>query len=187
MIEGKVGQTVLIRIVNAGYQPHSFHMHGYHFDVIASDGRPLPQVNRKDTILIGPGERYDLLVKFDQDGMFPLHSHNIVDNTNSGVYPGGLHTMMDVTEASEAAATKTIVVHKEHRKSTVDGSEVTMPHPVFSLGGCNFVSLRFIADQMNAGLTWNEKERSATYKADGTSVQLCMTVRPTRPCRRKSS
>ncbi|WP_274363194.1 multicopper oxidase domain-containing protein [Paenibacillus thermotolerans] len=172
MIEGKVGQTVLIRIINSGYQPHSFHMHGFHFDVVASDGRPLPQATRKDTILIGPGERYDLLVTFDQDGMFPLHSHNIVDNTNNGVYPGGLHTMMNVRANSEAMETKTIVLRKGQNTATVDGKEVKMPQPVLNLLGYNYVPLRFIADQMNAELKWNDKEQSVTYKAGETSIQF---------------
>jgi FtsP/CotA-like multicopper oxidase with cupredoxin domain len=94
MIEGTLNETALIRIINAGYQPHSFHLHGYHFQVIASDGRPISSPMKKDTINIGPGERYDLLVTFDQTGDFPFHSHNIVDNTNNGVYPGGLHNLL---------------------------------------------------------------------------------------------
>jgi len=40
---------------------HTFHMHGHHFQVIASDGRPLSVPMEKDTINIGPGERYDIL------------------------------------------------------------------------------------------------------------------------------
>lgn len=103
MIKGTEGETVLIRLINSGYEQHSFHMHGFHFQVIASDGRPLDDPLEKDTINIGPGERYDILVTFTQIGDFPFHSHNIVDNTNNGVYPGGLHTMVSVTPAEEAA------------------------------------------------------------------------------------
>lgn len=98
MIEGKLGFKVLVRLINTGYQPHSMHLHGYHFEVIASDGRPLSSSLVKDTINIGPGERYDLLITFDQDGSYPFHSHNIVDNTNNGAYPGGMHTMVYVTK-----------------------------------------------------------------------------------------
>ncbi|MFC5531850.1 multicopper oxidase domain-containing protein [Cohnella yongneupensis] len=105
MVTATVGQKILIRFINSGYEEHSFHMHGYHFKVIASDGRPLPAPIEKDTLTIGPAERYDILVTFDQPGEFPLHSHNIVDNTNDGVYPGGLHTMICVAPKSSASAT----------------------------------------------------------------------------------
>ncbi len=96
VITGNVGETVLIRLINAGYEEHPFHMHGHHFKVIATDGRPLPAPIEKDTINIGQGERYDLLVTFTQNGEYPFHSHKIIDNTNNGVYPGGLHTMINI-------------------------------------------------------------------------------------------
>ncbi|WP_164779550.1 multicopper oxidase domain-containing protein [Paenibacillus kobensis] len=100
MVHATVGQRVLIRLINSGYEEHSIHLHGVHFQIIASDGRPLPAPIEKDTVSLGPAERYDILVVFDQSGEFPLHSHNIVDNTNDGVYPGGLHTMMCVDPKS---------------------------------------------------------------------------------------
>jgi len=104
MIRAKVGEKILLRLINAGYQPHSIHTHGFHFQVIASDGRPLAAPYEKDTILIGPGERYDLLIDATQAGHYPIHSHNIVDNLNNGVYPGGMHTMMEVAPAEGQAA-----------------------------------------------------------------------------------
>lgn len=103
-IEGIVGETVLVRLINAGYEEHPFHLHGHHFLVIATDGRPLPAPYEKDTINIGSGERYDILIRFTQSGEFPFHSHKIIDNTNNGFYPGGLHTMTSVKEASEDSA-----------------------------------------------------------------------------------
>jgi manganese oxidase len=93
---GHLGDRVLVRLVNAGYGWRSMHMHGFHFEVVASDGRPLPQPYLKDTLSIGPGERYDLLVTLDQLGSYPFHSHVLLDNTNDGAYPGGIHTMVTV-------------------------------------------------------------------------------------------
>jgi manganese oxidase len=93
---GHLGDRVLVRLVNAGYGWRSMHMHGFHFEVVASDGRPLPQPYLKDTLSIGPGERYDLLVTLDQLGSFPFHSHVLLDNMNDGAYPGGIHTMVTV-------------------------------------------------------------------------------------------
>lgn len=98
---GHLGDRILVRLINAGYQWRSMHMHGFHFEVIASDGRPLQQPYQKDTITIGPGERYDLLVTLDQLGSYPFHSHVILDNLNDGAYPGGIHTMLSVLAPGE--------------------------------------------------------------------------------------
>ena len=104
MIDGKLGDKVLVRLINTGYQAHAMHLHGFHFEVIASDGRPLASPLIKDTVNVGPGERYDLLITFDQDGSYPFHSHNIIDNTNNGIYPGGMHTMVQVTKDGKTPA-----------------------------------------------------------------------------------
>lgn len=97
-VMGHLGDRVLVRLINAGYGWRSMHMHGFHFEVIASDGRPLPAPLVKDTISVAPGERYDLLVTLDQLGSYPFHSHVLLDNMNDGVYPGGIHTMVTVLE-----------------------------------------------------------------------------------------
>ena len=97
-VMGHLGDRVLVRLINAGYGWRSMHMHGFHFEVIASDGRPLPAPLVKDTISVAPGERYDLLVTLDQLGSYPFHSHVLLDNMNDGVYPGGIHTMVSVVE-----------------------------------------------------------------------------------------
>lgn len=175
-IEGNVGETVLIRMINAGYQSHSFHMHGYHFKVIASDGRPLSQPLIKDTLLIGPGERYDLLVTFDQAGMFPLHSHNIVDNTNNGVYPGGLHTMIDVKEkpdsTSSSSMNMTISMKIGQQKAAVNGTTITLQRPPVLINGTTYIPLRFIGEQLGAAVKWLPEEQSVVYTAADKSIQL---------------
>lgn len=100
-VMGHLGERVLVRLINAGYGWRSMHMHGFHFEVIASDGRPLPAPLLKDTISIAPGERYDLLVTLDQLGSYPFHSHVLLDNMNDGVYPGGIHTMVTVVPVGD--------------------------------------------------------------------------------------
>lgn len=80
----KKGKHYLIRLINAGTDVHSIHTHGHHFQVIASDGRDLPNPVTKDTLSLGPGERYDLLLTADNPGVFPLHCH---------IGPHGTHGM----------------------------------------------------------------------------------------------
>lgn len=84
----KKGGKYLIRLINAGSDVHSIHTHGHHFQVIATDGRDVPNPETKDTITIGPGERYDLLLTADNPGAFPLHCHMGPHGTH------GMHTFI---------------------------------------------------------------------------------------------
>jgi FtsP/CotA-like multicopper oxidase with cupredoxin domain len=168
MITGNVGGTVLVRLINSGYQAHSMHLHGSHFQVIASDGRPLPAPQEKDTINVGPGERYDLLITFTQSGEFPFHSHNIVDNTNNGVYPGGLHTMVSIL----SAASKSIVLHAGEENVLVNGKSTRLDVPPQLIGDTTYVPLRFIGNQLGADIQWIDEEKSVVYTTKDTKIQL---------------
>ncbi len=97
-INATVGQTVLVRLINAGSEVHMIHTHGFHFLVIGSDGRKLDTPYYKDTILIGPAERYDIILRLDQVGRFMMHDHIDQNDTSAGNYPGGMMTMINVNE-----------------------------------------------------------------------------------------
>lgn len=99
-IVATVGQTVLVRLINIGYEDHAMHSHGFHFLVIGTDGRKLDQPYYKDTLDIAPGERYDVLFTFDQPGQFMFHDHFEENTTNNGAYPGGMLTMITVNNAN---------------------------------------------------------------------------------------
>ena len=61
-LRGSASDRVLIRATNVGYQPALVKLGGLPFDVVASDGRPLPApITGVTERLIAPGERYDLL------------------------------------------------------------------------------------------------------------------------------
>ena len=69
------GQRVLIRLLNAGKLLHPFHLHGYHFTVLARDGTSQRDRERADTLVVAPGERFDVLVKADTPGVWAFHCH----------------------------------------------------------------------------------------------------------------
>jgi FtsP/CotA-like multicopper oxidase with cupredoxin domain len=71
------GERILIRLMHAGAMPHAFHIHGHSFKVVATDGNPVPEAVQwtKDTVLIGPGERYDLELMADNPGVWMVHCH----------------------------------------------------------------------------------------------------------------
>src|SRR5215217_9109795 len=71
------GDEVLLRLINAGTLAHPFHTHGHSFRIVATDGNPVPRAAQltKDTVLIAPGERYDLAFEADNPGVWMVHCH----------------------------------------------------------------------------------------------------------------
>ena len=59
----KVGQTALVRYINAGYYPQKIDFGGLTASVVASDGRPLPAAWNTTSIEASSAERYDCIIK----------------------------------------------------------------------------------------------------------------------------
>lgn len=75
-----VGDKVLLRVINMGFETQPWHMHGFHGKIIGSDQRAWPWANlgniasttptpwgqglEKNTLTIGSGETYEWLVNF---------------------------------------------------------------------------------------------------------------------------
>lgn len=76
-IHVKPNQRVLLRLINLGNLPHAMHLHGHTFTIVATDGNPVPPSARwrRDTVLIGPGERYDVEVVTYNPGVWMFHCH----------------------------------------------------------------------------------------------------------------
>lgn len=84
------GETVLFRLINAGNEWHTWHPHGHSMLVTHKDGYALPAAYRADTVSIGPGERYDVLVAMDNPGLWMVHDQNGLATANDNVHPGGM-------------------------------------------------------------------------------------------------
>lgn len=62
------------------------------------DGRPLPQPYEADTIMVGPGNRYDIIFEADNPGRWMIHDH-VDSHTVNGEKPmGGLMTVVEYTD-----------------------------------------------------------------------------------------
>ncbi|MBI1741558.1 multicopper oxidase family protein [Candidatus Acetothermia bacterium] len=83
-IEIKKGERILLRLINLGSLPHSMHLHGHTFTIVAADGNPVPPAARlrKDTVLLGPGERYDLEIVGTNPGVWLFHCHMLNHGEN---------------------------------------------------------------------------------------------------------
>ena len=76
-IVAEVGDGVLIHLANDGAMIHPMHLHGYHFQVVAEDGFVLAPGQRymADTLMVAPGQRFDVLVDADYPGVWAYHCH----------------------------------------------------------------------------------------------------------------
>jgi FtsP/CotA-like multicopper oxidase with cupredoxin domain len=98
----KVGQRVLIRFIGSGQFIHPMHLHGQPFKLVGTDGFPVPEAAQltKDTVLVGPGERYDVEFTARAPGKWLLHCHINHHMTNDGQEVnggGGLVMIVNVT------------------------------------------------------------------------------------------
>ncbi|MDH5324351.1 MAG: multicopper oxidase domain-containing protein [Gammaproteobacteria bacterium] len=91
----KKGDVVRVRFYGAGGAIHAMHSHGHDMLVTHKDGLPLDNPYYADTILVGPGERYDVIIKANNPGRFIFHDHVDTHVTAGGKFPGGPITVME--------------------------------------------------------------------------------------------
>ncbi len=101
-INVKVGDRVRLRLIGSGQFIHPMHLHGQPFKIIALDGIPVPETAQvmKDTVLVGPGERYDVEFVARAPGKWLFHCHINHHTTNNGEEEqggGGLVMVVNVT------------------------------------------------------------------------------------------
>jgi FtsP/CotA-like multicopper oxidase with cupredoxin domain len=69
------GEWASITYYNEGLQIHPMHLHQFPQLVYAKDGVPLDQPYYVDTLNIAPGERYTVLMRADDPGVWVWHCH----------------------------------------------------------------------------------------------------------------
>jgi FtsP/CotA-like multicopper oxidase with cupredoxin domain len=101
-IRMRVGEKVRVRFIGSNNNfVHPMHIHGGPFEIVETDGNPVPTGGRllKDTINVGPGERWDVIWAARRPGKWLLHCHIPHHTTNENVEEegaGGLTTIIDV-------------------------------------------------------------------------------------------
>jgi manganese oxidase len=102
-IEMKVGQKVRLRFIGSNNNfIHPMHVHGGPFTIVEADGYPVPEAAQlqKDTVNVGPGERYDVIWTAREPGKWLIHCHIPHHTTNDNVEEaggGGLTMLINVT------------------------------------------------------------------------------------------
>jgi FtsP/CotA-like multicopper oxidase with cupredoxin domain len=99
----RVGERLRVRFLGTHNNfVHPMHIHGGPFRIVQTDGEPVPPAAQllKDTINVGPGERYDVIWEAREPGKWLLHCHIPHHTTNNNVEEhggGGLMAVIDVT------------------------------------------------------------------------------------------
>jgi FtsP/CotA-like multicopper oxidase with cupredoxin domain len=102
-ISMRVGERIRIRFIGSNNNfSHPMHIHGGPFEIIETDGNPVPKGARllKDTVNVSPGERYDIIWTARRPGKWLLHCHIPHHTTNDNVEEkggGGLTTVINVS------------------------------------------------------------------------------------------
>lgn len=101
-IRMRVGQRLRVRFIGTNSMDvHPMHIHGGPFRIVETDGNPVPPAAQllKDTVLVGGGERYDVIWTARRPGRWLLHCHILHHTTNDNVETrggGGLTMVIDV-------------------------------------------------------------------------------------------
>lgn len=90
----KKGDVVRFRMYGAGDELHEMHLHGHDQLFSHKDGYALPNPYFVDTVPVGPGERYDTIVKMNNPGLFIFHDH-VDRHLNMGGMLGGPITVIE--------------------------------------------------------------------------------------------
>jgi FtsP/CotA-like multicopper oxidase with cupredoxin domain len=102
-ISMRVGERLRVRFIGTHNNfIHPMHIHGGPFEIVETDGYPVPPTARiiKDTVNVGPGERYDVIWEARRPGKWLLHCHIPHHTTNDNTEVeggGGLMTVIDVS------------------------------------------------------------------------------------------
>jgi FtsP/CotA-like multicopper oxidase with cupredoxin domain len=102
-IHMRVGERLRVRFLGTHNSfVHPMHIHGGPFRIVQTDGEPVPPAAQllKDTVNVGPGERYDVIWEANEPGKWLLHCHIPHHTTNNNVEEhggGGLMAVIEVT------------------------------------------------------------------------------------------
>ncbi|HET6399048.1 MAG TPA: multicopper oxidase domain-containing protein [Candidatus Thermoplasmatota archaeon] len=94
LLKMKEGERIRLRLINAGDTVETIHPHGHDMLVTHRDGTPLAAPFWVDVLTIGPAERYDVVMVANNPGIWMIHTHVNLHETNDGVSPGGMHSMI---------------------------------------------------------------------------------------------
>ena len=100
-IRARTNQTQLLRLANIGADIwYRIAAEGARFGVIAEDANPVGRVWRANTLVLPPGKRYDVLVRWPKAGTYDLTTLKFNQGPDGDQYPDSLLARIRVTGAA---------------------------------------------------------------------------------------
>ena len=96
LIEGTVGDSIYISMINAGNMVHSIHFHGFHVEIVQITKENNRLQWKKDSVPFVENETATLLLVADKPGNYPVHDHNLISVLTNNTYPGGMISMIHI-------------------------------------------------------------------------------------------
>ena len=82
--EIKMGKTVILKVWNDTSWKHSMHLHGHHFWINSFEFGKTPKMVMRDTYLMKPGEKAELIFEANNPGLWLFHCH-MLEHAASGM------------------------------------------------------------------------------------------------------
>ena len=82
--EIKMGKTVILKVWNDTSWKHSMHLHGHHFWINSFEFGKIPKMIMRDTYLMQPGEKAELIFEANNPGLWLFHCH-MLEHAASGM------------------------------------------------------------------------------------------------------
>jgi FtsP/CotA-like multicopper oxidase with cupredoxin domain len=91
-INARTGQTVCLRLLNAGYSIARVTFGGLEGELIGSDGRPFPRSFKADEWMMSGAERYEAMLRPTRPGTYPIDVEffHYITGRSLGVVTGNL-------------------------------------------------------------------------------------------------
>lgn len=94
---GSPGQTILLRLVNAGLKTHAPMINGLETLVVAEDGKPYKYPEKRFSMTLPAMKTKDVLITPSAAGTYVLYDRRLY-LTNSGSAPGGMYLKLSVND-----------------------------------------------------------------------------------------
>ncbi len=109
-VRPRLGTTEIWEFYNKANIRHPIHVHGTHFQILSRKGNTnIPEYERgwKDTVLVAPFERVQVILRFDEPGLFLMHCHTL-EHEDKGMMMNFL--VEDTTDVAEPTADERPIV-----------------------------------------------------------------------------
>ena len=166
-IEEGQGFSIIATIQNVSKIPSSQFSVTFHIDSPVRE----KQIKRVQVDTLAPGDYKSL--NFDVPAILDVGDHRIfiVIVADGEINLGNNTAMCNITVKAKAKQRK-IVMQIGNTKASIDGKESILSSPPFITGGKTMVPFRFIAEALDAQVSWDGNEKMVTIIKEDTTIYL---------------